>query len=262
MGSDFSFGYFRRMLEAINCNFEPYVISEAPQALGHNGEKPRLLLRHDIDVDLNKALQMARIENEFGVRATYMVMLNSPFYHVEDPPSRSILRRLISMGHEVALPLDFDNAEERINSPEPGSLEPKVRSACQRLEAVIDLGVHSISFHRPLPQFLRGPLIVASRVNAYSRELMAWYLSDSKGNWREGEPLPKLLNPDRPLLQLLIHPIWWGEEHMSAEDRLQAFFEVVTQGHSPETVQALDASLAGHLGIRRSGIIKAQERTE
>ena len=59
------------------------------------------------------------------------------------------------------------------------------------------------------------------KVNAYSRELMSWYLSDSAGNWREGEPLPLLSNPDRPLLQLLIHPFWWGEEHMSAGDRLQ-----------------------------------------
>ena len=102
--------------------------------------------------------------------------------------------------------------------------------------------------------------MVVRRVNAYSRELMAWYLSDSKGNWREGEPLPKLLKPDKYLLQLLIHPIWWGDEHILPEDRLQAYFEVTTKGYSLERIKAFDVALAGHLGIQRSGIVNLKRR--
>lgn len=93
------------------------------------------------------------------------------------------------------------------------------------------------------------------KVNAYSRELMSWYLSDSAGNWREGEPLPLLSNPDRPLLQLLIHPFWWGEEHMSAGDGLQTYFDAVTRGCSVQQVRALDIALTSHLpGVRRTGL--------
>lgn len=252
--SDFSFGYFRRILEAIKSNFENHLISEALQALRHDGKRPKLFLRHDVDLDLNKALEVAMIENEHGVCASYMVMVNSPLYRVEETASRSILRRFISMGHEVALHFDFDTSEERNDHSELSSIEPKIHSACHRLETTIEAEVRSISSHRPLPPLLRGPLIVAGRVNAYSKELMAWYLSDSKGTWREGEPLPRLQNPDQPLLQLLIHPIWWGNEHRPAQDRLQAFFEASIQGDSPEQIKAFDASLSNHLGIRRKGI--------
>lgn len=252
--SDFSFSYFRRILEAMKFNFEHHLISGALHALLHDGKRPKLFLRHDIDLDLNKALEMAMIENEHGVRATYMVMVNSPFYRVEETASRLILRRLVSLGHEVALHFDFATAEERNGHPERSSIESKIHSACGRLEATIEAEVQSISSHRPLPQLLRGPLIVAGRVNAYSKELMAWYLSDSKGTWREGEPLPRLQHPDQPLLQLLIHPIWWGNEHGPAPERLQAFFEASTQGGSREQINAFDASLSNHLGVRRKGI--------
>jgi hypothetical protein len=46
------------------------------------------------------------------------------------------------------------------------------------------------------------------------------------------------------LLQLLIHPIWWGDEHMAPQDRLEAFFLAETQGTSPEFTQAFDDHLA------------------
>lgn len=256
--SDFSYGYFRRILNAVRSTFQIHLISDAPRILQRDSKIPKLLLRHDIDLDLDRALKMAYIENEFDISSTYMVMLNAPGYRLDDPSSRSILRRLVTMGHEVGLHFDFDNEDERKRMPEMGSILPKLFLACKRLEDIVGLPVRSISFHRPLPQFLRGRLMVDGRVNAYAKELMGWYLSDSKGNWREGEPLPKLLTPDKPLLQLLIHPIWWGDQHMSPEDRLQAFFDVATQGRSCDYERTLDEALASHLGIRRSGLMESQ----
>jgi len=96
--------------------------------------------------------------------------------------------------------------------------------------------------------------MIDGRVNAYAKELMIWYLSDSKGYWREGEPLPKLFRPSKPLLQLLIHPIWWGDEHMLPEDRLQEFFDAETQGQSYQYIKALDTALADTIpAVRRRG---------
>jgi len=247
--SDFSYGYFKRILRAIKSNFESHLIFEAPRILNKIGQ-PKLILRHDVDVSLRRALRMAEIEKEFGICATYMVMINSPLYHVEDVNSRDILLQLIQMRHEIGLHFCTDNGEHNSNC-EMNSLEAKIHSACKRLEKLTDLPVLSISFHRPKLQFLRGPLRVSGRINAYSRELMEWYLSDSKGCWREGEPLPKLLKPNRPLLQLLIHPIWWGNEHMLPEDRLQEFFDTETQGQQPQDIKAFDVALATITGVQR-----------
>ncbi len=242
--SDFGYSYFRRILQAIKSNFERHLLAEGAEIL-HTLEpgRPKLILRHDVDVSLRKALRMAEIEHECGISATYMVMTNSPLYSVNDKTSRDILRQLITMGHEVALHFDPDT-DERKSGCELNAVEAKIATACKHLEQITNQPVLSISFHRPMPQFLRGSLFVAGRVNAYARELMDWYLSDSKGYWREGEPLPKLLRPDKPLLQLLIHPFWWGDVHSSPEDRLQEFFATETQRQSRQYVEAFDADLA------------------
>jgi hypothetical protein len=239
---NFSYGYFMRILRAIRSNFEAHMVAEGPEVLQVSG-KPKLILRHDIDVSLKSALKMADIENEFGIRATYMLIPNSLLYRLNDQASRDILRQLICMGHEVALHFEVDDAEQN-SEYEISVPDAKIDAACKQIEEITNLPVQSISFHRPLPQFLHGPLFISGRVNAYAQKLMDWYISDSKGNWRAGEPLPKLLKPDKPLLQLLIHPIWWGEEHMSPEDRLQEFFNTETQGQSRQAIEAFDAILA------------------
>jgi hypothetical protein len=251
---DFSYGYFRRILQAIKSNFQLAVVTEAPEFLNNiEVGKPKLILRHDIDVSLKRGLRTAEIENEFGVPSTYMVMINSPLYCIKDQTSRDILRQLIHLGHEVGLHFDLDE-EERNKNYKVSFMEAKIHSACEALENIIGLPVRSISFHRPIPPFFGGPLMIGGRVNAYAKELMTWYLSDSKGYWREGEPLTKLIGASKPLLQLLIHPIWWGNEHMLPEDRLQEFFNTETQGQSYQYLKALDTALAGTIpAVRRRG---------
>ncbi|MBI2069088.1 MAG: hypothetical protein HYT79_00665 [Elusimicrobia bacterium] len=195
---------------------------------------------------------MAGIESESGVIATYMVMINSPLYDIKSRQSRGTLKLLLCGGHEIGLHFDFDGAH-RLEAPSMDATEQKIDSACQRLEDILGASVKSVSFHRPLERFLRGPSTVAGRVNAYSKELMDWYLSDSRGNWREGEPLPKLNNPEKKLLQLLIHPIWWSDHHVAPEDRLEEFFEKSIKGLKPEAAKVFDAALASHLTIQRRG---------
>lgn len=242
--SDFSYGYFKRLLEAICTHFEPHLLYEAPEILPLR-KKPRLILRHDIDVSLNRALRMAQIENDFGIRATYMFIPDSTLYSLEDRLSRAILRQFVAMGHEVALHFDIGEALRNSNHElSLSAIDAKILLDRKRLENVTDLPVKSISFHRPVPQFLHGPLWISGMVSAYAHELMECYLADSKGHWRTGEPLPKLTGPENQLLQLLIHPIWWGDTHMAPEDRLQEFFEAATHGMSSQVVEAFDVNLA------------------
>ena len=250
--SDFSYAYLRQLLRAARSNFEVCLLSDTLRVVKAS-ERPALFLRHDVDVCLRRALRMAEIEHELGVRATYMLMTDSPLYALEDDASKQIIRRLATMGHEIGLHYNPDEGE-RTGDRRVSAWEARIDSACEQLEKVSGLPVASISFHRPPAQCLQGPLTVNGRVNAYASQLMDWYLSDSKGYWREGEPLPHLLRPRKLLLQLLLHPIWWGAEHMRAEDRLQVFFKEQTRGQSPLGADHLDAMLTHAIpAVRRSG---------
>jgi hypothetical protein len=250
--ADFSYEYFRRLLRAAQAQFDVHPVAEAPQALRAGG-RPKLLLRNDVDVSLERALRLAEVEHELGARATYMVMTNSPLYDLEAPESRAILARLVALGHEVGLHFDFEDPAQRAGGVAVEAVEAAIVAACARLEAVCGQPVRSLSFHRPLPQFLRGPSRVAGRVNAYARELMDWYLSDSGGRWRQGEPLPMLERPTCPVLQLLTHPIWWGEQHQAPPDRLDAFFADATAGLTPAERVRYDATLGEHIQVWRRG---------
>lgn len=229
--SDFSYSYFKKILQTAKSSFELHQFKEAPKIVG-DLEKPKLILRHDVDVSPMRALAMARVEKEFGIRSTYFVMTESPCYCMEDDTSRDIFQKIMDMGHEIGLHLD-----PRTHGTE--STKAKIDSACKELENIIGLPVSAFSFHRPPDEYLRGRLTISNRVNAYAEELMKWYLSDSKGRWKCGEPLPKLLRPEKPLLQLLIHPIWWGNEHMSGKERVQAFVLEESRGKSPDFTKSL-----------------------
>ena len=146
-----------------------------------------------------------------------MVMTESSLYRIDDDTSRNILQKIIDNGHEIGLHIDP-------RTHETGSTEAKINSACVELENIISLPVLAVSFHRPLEEDLNGPLLIDNRVNAYAKDLGGKrYRSDSSGRWRFGNPLLWLKEANLPLRQLLIHPIWWGSEHMSREERLRDF---------------------------------------
>lgn len=103
--------------------------------------------------------------------------------------------------------------------------EEDIARACEVLEGVVGAPVRSVSFHLPVKELVRGPLHVAGRVSGYAEDLFRWYLSDSRARWREGEPVASLERPRSHVLQILVHPVWWGETSERPEIRLRSFLE-------------------------------------
>ncbi len=251
MPCDFTYAYYQQLLNTAEGALDIYPIERAPQLLDDEGS-PKLLLRHDIDVSPDRALRMARIEHDLGVQSTYMVIPDSHLYRLEDEGVRNALRRIAALRHEIGLHFDLDE-ESRRTASWTDAIEKQIYSAREYLERAIATSVSSISFHRPIPALLRGPLYICGMTNAYAERLMTRYISDSKGYWREGEPLPILAEPDASLLQMLVHPIWWGEKHMAPEKRLQEFFKMATNGKTTREIRSFDEALVNTTAVRRSG---------
>src|SRR5947207_13599248 len=148
-GADFSYSYLKKLLEVIRSDFQPQLLGNAVRP-GRPTDKRPAFLRHDVDVDLGKALRMAEIEHEHGVPATYMIMNASLMYSLRDGSVRRALRELQSLGHEVGL--HFDCPEElRQQEGDVSQLQGKIEAACSELEECIAVPVKSLSFHRPIP---------------------------------------------------------------------------------------------------------------
>lgn len=208
---DFSFDYLERLYRELTKRFAPTLLRDAAEP----SDRPRVFVRHDVDVSLERAMPLANLERAWGVSSTYHVMLDSPFYR----PGRGHLDELQALGHEVGL--HYDVVARGMKHAEPAVREADVAAAAAELEALMGAPVRSVSFHLPVPELISGPLRYAGRISGYAQELFAWYLSDSRARWREGEPIASLDRPRARDLQILIHPIWWGPAHQDPSLRLR-----------------------------------------
>lgn len=183
---------------------------------GDNGAK-EILLRHDIDLSVEAAVSMARIESEFGIKATYCVLLTSPRYNTLDRKTRLLLQVIESLGHEVALHFSTHEYWSREAPPGDAAIERRVREQLDVLETVVS-PTRTVSFHRP-PEWVLDREFDGFR-NTYAP---AWfsdigYVADSSQRWRD-EPPSVVGLPDA--VQLLTHPGLWGNEDEPFELRVE-----------------------------------------
>lgn len=251
---DFSFAYLRRLLTAAREAGELRLLGDGAPAAD---AQRTVFVRHDIDLSLERALAVADVEAQLDVRATYLLMVQSPLYSLEEPTSRELLRRLTSLGHEVGLHMDLG---ERGSDPRLtlDDVLAALAPARDRLATLLGAPVRSVSFHRPpaaLIDVLAEPTDLLGMVNAYASPLMGCYLADSAGAWRHGDPLPVLAAGEVPVVQLLVHPFWWAAEHVAPADRLEDFFATRTAGLAREQADDFDRRLSSVVRrARRRGL--------
>jgi hypothetical protein len=155
---------------------------------GTRGRLPQagdLLLRHDVDLSLAAAVELAELEAEAGARATYFLMTRSAFYNLLSPEGERAFGRIRELGHRVGLHavhphLDLDD----------------------RFDPVV-------AWHNPDPEFMHEPVDGAVNVMQAPWFDPDHYRSDSNQHWRSGCPHEELAAGRPEWLQLLVHPEIW-----------------------------------------------------
>jgi hypothetical protein len=192
----------------VTCNFElPHYreLLDAAKAGGyrftHFGADPRpgdLFLRHDVDLSLAAAVEMAEVEAEHGATATYLLMTDSVFYNLASSEGRDAIERLRALGHAVGLHAVHPNVEL------DGRFDPV------------------ISWHNPRPEYMAKDIPGAA--NAYGTRYFSpeTYRSDSNQQWRSGCPHEELRTGVFPWLQVLVHPAIWVYPGASMGETMRA----------------------------------------
>lgn len=180
-----------------------------------------LILRHDIDIDLHCAVEMARVEQQEGVAATYFLMLHNELYNVAATSSRALVRELTELGHAIGL--HFDPTYWSVTTRE--ELHEYVRLEIGWLSKIADRPVKYVSFHQPTTFILDDDFEDDLFVSVYNRKFTKdlRYIADSMGGWRE-EAIDELLRSGRSSkIQFLSHPaLWCNEDRSVLQDRLAA----------------------------------------
>lgn len=99
----FTFGAWQRFCERLKC--EPITCRTAREVL-HDGGGHYLILKHDVETAVDRAYQMAQIEHNCGLRATYYVQA----YLLENEKNVHLLQEMQVMGHEITYHYDVLDA--------------------------------------------------------------------------------------------------------------------------------------------------------
>jgi len=212
MKCNFSLEHYKEILDLAKS--QGYAFSD----FFDKGKEGIIYLRHDIDIALDKAVLLARIEKEKGARATYFVQLDSAFYNPFEKESLSIIKEISCLGHDIGLhfnPLHF-------NLKKSQKIEEQI-SLCSKFFPIKKV----VSFHKAGSV---GNILCKETkdfVSTYSPYFFnqVKYISDSKGNWKQGCVCNFLKPESFSKIQLLTHPIWWGSGFNAPTDILNDYLK-------------------------------------
>lgn len=181
-----------------------------------------VILRHDLDFDISRAVKIAKIEADVGARSTYFVLVHSDAYNALSFRNVKILKQVLHYGHDIGLHFD------EMSYPEWNGDKEKIcifiREEATVLGRAIGKAVSSVSMHRPSADILGEDLKIPGIVNSYGNTFFHEfkYLSDSRRHWRE--PVEATIaNENYERLQILTHPFWYSEQERGLRVALMDF---------------------------------------
>jgi hypothetical protein len=180
------------------------------------------ILRHDVDISMEKALAFAAFERGIGVRSTFFFLLTSPLYNLAAARNSSIVREIADMGHEVGL--HFDESIYLGDSDCDADFTSHLNAEARLFEDLTGRKVRSFSMHQPSRRTIESDIRIAGFENAYSKEYMTeyHYVSDSMRRWKE-DPIDVVHSMRHPRLQLLSHPFWYNDEEQTRHDSMLGY---------------------------------------
>jgi hypothetical protein len=181
-----------------------------------------IVWRHDIDLSLDQALKLARLEKKHDIQSTYFLHLHNEFYNVLDVNSGMIIREIIALGHHIGL--HFDVQHYTIQSCE--ALSHWLLFEKNILETLFLTPVEVFSFHNTTDYSMTLEAYrYAGMINTYSRYFKqeVAYCSDSNGYWRYRKLKDVLMDESVRQLQVLTHPGWWTEDELKPREKIKQY---------------------------------------
>jgi hypothetical protein len=209
-----------------------------------NASKVVVGLRHDIDFNPFKALEMSNMEKSYGIRSTYFILATSEYYGhfsttgvIRNNGMEQLYKELFNNGAEIGIhndlltvmithkidPFEFNKKElsfySSLNIPVHGTAahgSALARATLSNFNMFSDFATKdSVEYNgRKYPLGEHSLKEYGFEYEAYFINFSAYY-SDSGGKWNDPEGFTGILNKldnskpgDR--IEILAHPDWWG----------------------------------------------------
>jgi hypothetical protein len=215
----FTYDTYRKLLKVLKKDYDFTSFSKIK--FSNEPIERKVLLRHDIDLDLDKALELAKIENSLGITSTYFLFLRNPFYNIFSKHSDTVINKFVTLNHNIGLHFDCAKYIYKTIS----QLSYQVSREIDFVQDFFGVKLDAVSFHRPVSLSFYSKLEISSCAHAYEPIFVNKfkYLSDSRGIWRYGYPLDSIDYKERKNLHLLIHPVWWNSKNIPGKQCIENF---------------------------------------
>lgn len=203
-----------------------------------------IVLRHDVEISIQKALRLAKLENQQNTISSYFFQLRADGYNILSGYGRDVVKQIAAMGHSIGLHYYVEKKMSR------DMLREDIQLDRMTMEKYLDMEIKLFSIHRPPKWILKPPLKIDGMINTYdplffrfstdikkifTDSISPLYLADSGHAWKYGYPCNQTINQKRRI-QILTHPLSWSEEGFL---RTENFKHIVFEKHL-ETIYVLN----------------------
>ncbi len=217
MACNFSYHHYIETLKLFSKKYQIYPVGNYNKI---KTDENFILLRHDVDISFEKALEIAKLEKKNNFFSTFFILLHSPYYNALSPENSKIITEISSMGHEIGLHYDTT-----MMSKNNEKFLLQLKNEADLLSDITGgLKIKSVAQHNTSITDNRSSFIPQSQfIDPMSKEILKnmLYLSDSVQNWRQScmcNHLEKNTN-----IQILTHPIWWNETSLNRDESFTIF---------------------------------------
>ncbi len=225
---DFTYSGYKDLIQKIrNNDFEIIKYTETGQY------EKEVILRHDVDVSLEKALEFAYFEAELNIQSTYYILLSSNLYNIMSKKSTECIKKIYEFGHSIGLHFDETKYQKSIGKVyNPSIIKSCIIKEKDIMETVFDgIPVESVSMHIPSQDTLKANLTFESGfINSYSEEYFKnyKYVSDSEMRWREDVD-DIVCSGKYKKLHILTHPIWYDFYNIDKQEKVLNYLKTKKQ---------------------------------
>ena len=169
------------------------------------------IIRHDVEFSVDRALQLAILENKLGISTTYLFQIRNNTYNSLSIENVKKIRKIYELGHDIGLHVHCGLVDDY------NTIEELICTDVNILSKVLDIDIRVFSFHRPTIKQLMSDMSIDGLINAYGKlyfhaydtkppkNLNIKYIAGSNHTWKYG--YPTTVNHSK--LQINFHPFSW-----------------------------------------------------
>ena len=109
-----------------------------------------ILLRHDVEFDISRAFELAKIESKHNVKSTFFFQVYSAAYNSLSPINKNMIKQIKDFGHDIGLHLYVSDLIDGNWS----KLYKEIDIQKIIFEKGLEMDCNIFSYHRPPKWFL------------------------------------------------------------------------------------------------------------